>query len=410
LLPLFLFPLARVLYRWWISWEIWYKEQQWTMLEIIPPAEIEKPFKAMEDIFNSLWPMYDGPNWREQWCEGELNQGPFWWSFEIVSLEGNVHFYMRVPKGWARAAESFFHAHYPGAEIFEVEDYTKNVPLDIPNSEYDLYGEDYIYMKDYPFPLLTYSFFEPKTPEAVEGEKKIDPFYTLMEALVKLGPGEQFWFQINPIPIVEDDGRRWQEKCREVADKIARRGTKPKPKSIIGEALRMLFFGKPPFQEEKEEESVLPPEMKLTPGEKEILTAVERKMTKFGFKTFIRALYIYKKDCFFAPHRTIARGYFSHFASQDLNAILFYSKTRTKIHYFFRKRRLYSRKRKIFRRYLERFPSSFPKRRGPLLPIMNSEELATIFHFPTKAASLPPGVPRVMAKKGEAPPGIPFGE
>lgn len=260
-------------------------------------------------------------------------------------------------------------------------------------------------MKDDYYPILTYKNFEAQRPEQVPPERRIDPLYSFLEALSKLKKGEQFWFQAIITPILDRD-IPWITKGREAADRLAKRPSPKKPKSMIGEAFNFLFYGKPPFKEEKKEEAIIPPEMKLTPGEREILTAVEQKITKPGFKTTMRALYIYKRDCYNGAHKAIARAYFAHFNTQHLNTIMYWGKTRTRIHYFFRKRRLYVRKRNIFERYVERFPPLYPEMVGEGTMILNSEELATILHFPTKAAILPPAVPRILAKKG-APPSIP---
>lgn len=405
--PILLYFPCRFLYLWWINWEVWYKEIKWTILEIIPPSEIEKPFRAMEDVFASLWGVYDSPNWRERWCEGELVRTPFWFSFEIASFEGKIHFYLRIPKDAQKFAESIIHAHYPEAEIFEVEDYTQKVPQDLPNQNFDLYGEDYIFLRDFVYPIRTYKYFEVRTPEMVGGEKKIDPIYSLLEAMARLKKGEQFWFQIVCAPITDND-LPWVTRGREMADKIARRPSPPKKSSIVKGVFRVLLKGKIPF-EEKKEEGIFIPELVLTPGEREILAAVEEKISKQGFKTFIRGVYIYKKDAFFPPHTRISRSYFLHFAAQNLNIIYFFNKTRTKVHYLFRQRRLYGRKKAMFEKYIKRLPPAYPNMFGEGNLILNSEELATIFHFPTKAAILPPGVPRVLAKKGEPPPGIPTG-
>ncbi len=412
-LPIILYFPAKFLYKWWLVWEVWYKELNWIILEIIPPSEVEKPFKAMEDVFTTLWPMYDGPVWREVWCEGEFEKGPFWFSFEIVSIGGKVHFYLRLLDNFRNMAEGIIQTHYPDAEIFEVEDYTKNVPQNLPNDEYDFYGEDYVLVNDYAYPIKTYKYFEPAAPEAVEGEKKVDPIHNLLETMVKLKKDEQFWLQITPIPITEKEVP-WVAHGRELADKLARREAKAKEKSISGELFNLLATGKPPFEEKKEElRELIPPEMKLTPGERETLKDVEDKITGYGFNTFIRGIYIYKRGCNIPFHSKIARNYLSsHFFKK--NFLLYSNRTRTKVHHFFRRRRIYQRKRSMFEKYLKRFPSSYPKmiktgkgNKSDLTTILNSEELATIFHFPTKASILPPGVPRVFAKKRGAPPGIP---
>jgi len=408
-LPLFLYFPAKSLYRWWINWEVWYKEQEWAVLEIIPPAEIEKPFRAMQDVFQALWaPLFDSPNWREKWCEGELENGPFWGSFEVISDEGNIHYYLRVPKGIARLAEAVIHAHYPDAEIVEVEDYTKGITPAILDNDYDLRGEDYYLARGDIYPIKTYSFFE-IAPQETESKKRLDPFISLLESLAKLKKGERVWLQIVFSSISKDD-IPWVDKGKEKIAEIVKRPKKEEPKTILGETLRTLlsFFSHTPFESEgKKEEPIIPPEMRLTPGEREIVQAIENKIAQNGFKTSIRGLYIYKKDVFVPLHSKIVRAYFSHFGTQNLNYITFLGRTRTKVHYWLRERRLTARKKSLLRKYIRRFPPLYPQRWGPGVSIMTPEELATIFHFPMSSSALPPGVPRIAAKKGGFPPGLP---
>ncbi len=403
---LFYFP-AKFFYIWWIQWEIWYNEQKWIMLEIVPPAEVQKPFRAMEDIFAAFWPIYDKPNWREQWCEGEFDNGPFWFSLEIVSLGGDIHFYSRVPDWALKLFEAVVHAHYPEAEIFEVEDYTQNVPQNLPNKDIDVYGEDYVFLKkEHAYPIKTYKFFEIK-PEEIEPEKKLDPIFSLLESMAKLRKGEQYWFQMVMVPMVDEIP--WKKDAEKIINELTHRKPKDKSKSITAEAFRLLAYGDAPFAQEEEKREIIPSEMRMTPGERDVVAAVEEKVSKLGFKTHIRAIYLYTKEAFVPAHKRIARGYFLHFADQSLNSIRFLGETRAKIHYLFRKRRLYSRKKRIFEKYIKRFPPKYPDLlKGTMA--LNPEELATIFHLPMSTAGLPPTVPRIMAKKGGPPPSIPTEE
>ena len=67
------------------------------------------------------------------------------------------------------------------------------------------------------------------------------------------------------------------------------------------EATDVLVAGEVPGAPAEKEKEVIPPEMKLTPGEREIITGVEQKMAKRGFRTNIRFIYLGKKDVFFKP-------------------------------------------------------------------------------------------------------------
>lgn len=404
-LPCVLYFPCKELYFSWIRWEIWYKKQEWTMLEIIPPSEIEKPFIAMEYLFASLWTIYNSPNWRGKWCQGVLPIGASWFSFEILSDAGEIHFYLRSPKDYQRYVETAIHAHYPDAEIFEVDDYIKNIPQDIPNDRYDLKGEDYMLKKENYKPIKTYKFFEAKAPEAVIGEKKVDPIHSLMEAMAKLKKGEQFWFQLVAAPITNQD-IPWIDEGKKAVDELAKRSKKgSSEKSIIQEVIDILIFNIFSSEEKKEEKKEV---AVFTPGEEVFLKAVEEKMTKNAFKVHMRALYIYEKQAYNAEHSKIIRNYFVNFGTENLNSIGSLSKTKPSIEYFFKKRREYKRKKAIFEKYTKRFPPLYPQMIGEGNTIFNIEELASIFHFPTKAAVLPPSVPRVISRKAPPPPGIPM--
>ncbi len=105
-------------------------------------------------------------------------------------------------------------------------------------------------------------------------------------------------------------------------------------------------------------------------------------------------------------------AFFSQFCTSNLNGIKPYPITLTKIHksWFLPlnsilPRRLYVRKRRLFRNYIKRFRPLYPLPGGTF--VFNTEELATIFHFPGRMVAPAPSVQRVEYKKGEAPPGLP---
>ena len=231
------FP-ARFLYLWWIRWELYYKKMKWILIEIVPPREILKPFRAMEDIFSIFWGVYDGANWREKFCEGELPNAPFWFSLELVSFGGEIHFYIRILEVWRSLAESAIYSQYPDAEIKVVDDYTKNISQDIPNKEWDLYGEDYSLKKEDPYPIKTYSMFFEEKPEVVKEEKRLDPISAILESYASLKPTEQFWLQIVAAPI-QDKDFPWETRGRKLADKIARR-KEPSGPPLFGWLARLI--------------------------------------------------------------------------------------------------------------------------------------------------------------------------
>ncbi len=392
-------------------------KQKSVLLEIKMPKEVLKPLRSMEQVFSSIWGnVFDPADWWEKWIEGKDLISV---QLEMVSLEGIPHFYIRCHESRRNAIESSIYSQYPDAEISIVDDYTKYVPQNVPNKDWDIWGTDYELVKDDVFPIKTYTkFFEEK--EAAKEEKRVDPVSTLLEGMGKLGPGEQLWIQIVAQPITTtgkepEGGYDFVVKGREIADALAKREKPKKPKSILREATEIVVgppFGEVP-QEEKKSMELVAPELRLTPGEKEIVQGVEQKIAKRCFKSHIRFIYLAKRDVYFGGAKAIPFGFFAQFATENLNALKPWPKTITKIHRYpvldlVRPRRIFIRKRRLFFRYVNRMHPLFPRptpRKGRF--ILNTEELATMFHFPGRVAAPAPFVPRVEAKRGEAPPGLP---
>lgn len=421
-LPWMLCSQLKVIYRWWINWDFDYAKQKWVILEVIPPKETLIPVKAMEDVFSVLWPIWDTGNFRESWCDGELANGPYWFSWEIVSIEGRVHFYIRFLQQHKTAAEMALYAHYPDIEIHEVQDYTKLVPPTIPNEEWDMYGEDWDYRKDDPYPIKTYEkFFEPQGERISAEEKRIDPIIGLLEGLSKLGPGEHYWVQFITVPVNNLDEPDIYENAQKIINKISKRPEKKEPTFIEDLMYLAKQVAMGPEKEgsgegakyswmEQTKTETGEREMVLTPGEREIITEVENKMKKPLFRTTIRGVYVAKRDNWIAPHKTLMRSYASHFITVNMNVLGFKGETRPKVHFFLRKRRAFLRARKMFRMSVLRFPPLFPKRLSDdFNPIMNTEELATLFHFPLRVSGMvAPTMLSVESKKAGPPPNLPI--
>jgi len=447
--PIVLLFAVRKFYLWWMRWDKWNKEKDWIMLEIVPPKEVLTPFKAMEDFFSVIWSIEDTPNWREQWCEGEIPVGPEWMSFEVVSKEGTIHFYMRCLKSHRELIESALYAHYPEIEISETTDYTEEIPKNVPNEEWGMYGMDFQYYRDDIYPIKTYqSFFEEKTE--TEEEKRIDPIASLIEGMSKLGKGEHFWFQIILTPGIDKMFPLF-DRAKEEIDRRAGRSSgenKGLLKHVVfflaasiltlfaflffyytgniillllGLAIviaYILFFAKSPEKAAEEERNIIrrddetgEREMLLTPGEKSVISSIEDKIKKAIFKTNIRSVYLARKNVFTSDHQRLVQEYILHFNTANLNYMGFVPETRSKVHYIWRQRRKYVRQRKMMRRYINRLPPSFPETTGKGNSLMSAEELATIFHFPTKLSTVfAPSVTKVEVRKGGPPMDLPTEE
>jgi len=391
-------------YLWWRQ-SLSFKERKYVLLEIRLPEEIVKPIKAMEHVFASLHPIiseHDPGNFREKWIEGDSSFFPSL-SLEIVSVGGQTRFFIRVEKPYRQWVESALYSQYPEIEITEAQDYTDTVPQDIPNDDWDLELREFILKKPNAYPIKTYPKFEAEREP--KEEQRVDPMARLLEGLSALKEGEQIWLQF----VLGAPKKDWVKDGEGLRDKLVKRpGPKPPPKPMVVEAAEVLIKGVP---EKKEEiKGVLPPEMTLSPGEKEVVSELEKKISKQGFGITIRVMYLGKKEAFFKPHLGLPINFLVSFNTENLNRFGGSKSTSTKVKstliWFWDKRRAFLRKRKAFRRYKMRVSSLFPRKGGT--SVLNVEELATLFHFPGRTAAPAPEVPRLQSKRGEAPPGLPM--
>lgn len=386
----------------------WLNENaNYTMLEFKFPYQVTRPLKAMEDVFTVIWgAMFDPANEKEKYFEGKLLLS---FSLELVSLEGVPHFYARIPTGVKRMFEAAIHSQYPDVEIYETYDYTKDVPIDIPNKDWDLWGCNYMTPRDDVYPIKTYSKFFETNAEVKDEEKRIDPITSLLEGFTKIGKGEQLWFQILASS-ASDTENDYVKRGQAIINKLVKRPDKKKEKSLFSRLIDILFFTNEIAIQEKKESSPLPPEMMLTPGERDIVSAIEQKISKLGFNCSIRSIYLGKRENFFGPNKAIPIAYMNQFQAKNLNGLLPWKPSMTKIQApdFFQKRRVFLRKRDLFLRYIARDTSYTPFDGGTCL--LNVEELTTLYHFPGIEVAPTLQLGRLEVKKAAPPPTLPIEE
>ena len=403
-LPFLLWKPFFYLWTWWRI-DTWLSKQSLVVLEIKVPQDVPNPFKRMENVFAGFWQTKIGKNPRERYLEGKIQLSI---ALELVSIEGKVHFFMRVIQEDRELLETSIYAQYPEAEVTQVDDYTKYIPQDVPNKDWDLWGTDFMQLKSDVYPIKTYrNFFEEQ--EGMKEEFRVDPLGQLLEGMKKLGPGEQLWLQFLIDPVTNEEAGH-VTRAKAFVDKLARRQDTEESGTVqdVKSAASLLVTGSP-IEKKEEVRETFPPEMKLTPGERAVLGAIEEKVSKLSFMTNIRTIYLAKRDVYFGGRVATPLSFFQQFNLENLNSIVFDTNKRTKIYTFWTafldKRRLFLRKRRVLRRYLMRVGTNFPLSGGTF--VLNIEELATIFHFPGRLTAPGAELPRVEVKKGEAPPGLP---
>lgn len=375
---------------------------EWVLLEIIPPREIEKSPHPMELIYSGFAGVIKSPNAVEEFVKGEF---PVSFSLELVSTEGIVHYYIRTQKGFRNLVEAHFYAQYPDVEIVEAEDYTKQVPRTIPNAEWDLWGVEFKLLKDDAYPIRTYKFFE----ESVTG-KMIDPVAGLIETMGKLGPGQHLWLQLIMTPVKED----WGPKTGQLSVEEYIGHAKEESAGILSRIWHDLaeIFGNlgsgllgkelewSTLEKAAKEEQPL--EFRLTPGQKDVLKALESNIGKPMFKIKMRHIYLGRREGFSKQVGVSAFiGGIKQFNDLSLNSMIPDDDHKTYASYLFVDSRLRYRQRRLLRRYLSR--DTDPQNNRFLL---STEELATLYHLPDMTVTAP-ALTKVATRRGSAPANLP---
>lgn len=370
--------------------------QKYVLLELRLPRDNKKPLLAMETIFANL---NFGPGESNKFKRIWLGGIRPWWSFEIVSLGGQVHFYIWLREAQRRGVESFFYAQFPGMEIIEAEDYSRLI--DPSDDSHSLFGEEFNKKDKDALPIKTYTTYGLEKSGA-EPEEMVDPLAQVIELLGSLGPKEQLWVQF----IIR------QTKDEKFRPKLTKAG-KPYTwkdegqdliETIRASAVKKTKYTDPATGKVIETEGFPNP----TKGQLEGIAAIENNTNKQGFDVGIRAIYSAPKDAYqgiMASFLLSIFNPFSHAAGNGLKPATLYSAgfqdypwedPKGLMHRFVEK--------KIVKLYRQRAYFADPYV-GPW-SIMSTEELATLYHIPSAAVGTP-GLPRIQSSTTGAPANLP---
>jgi hypothetical protein len=382
-----------------LFWKLWINyvrtqfisNQNISVLEVKIPREISKSPKAMEAVFEGLHISIGETTFINRWIEGKVRT---WYSFELVSTGGQIHFYIWTRSFFKDIVEAQIYAQYPEVEIYEVEDYAKKFKYDA--SKHNAWGCDFKLDEDDVFPIKTYiDYGLDKDPKE---EYIIDPIAHLFEYLSTIKEGEQAWIQI--LIRTNKDKRRKKDKWFEKESKW-----KGEAKDKISEIYADATPDYPAIAGE-EGERVKGFAM-LTPSDKEKVEAVGRSITKKAYDVGIRALHFGPREGFRGINTVAMLGIFKQFGSENLNTL---SPTRWLAGFVypwedFRNIRQERLKVSIFDAFQRRSWFHVPYKTSHF--VLTTEELATIYHFPS-GAIVAPGLERIPATKSAAPPNLPI--
>jgi len=383
------------------SWSLWINlrrsefiaKQNYILLEIKLPRSVVKTPLAMETMLAGLHHAKGESNWYQLYVQGKVRP---YWSLEIVSLEGQVHFYIWTRAEFRKLVEAAVYAQYPGVQVVEAEDYTKTISAH-PGEEWGVWGCDFKHTQKDPYPLKTY--VEYGLDKVAEEPEQVDPLANLIEFAGSVGKGEYLWIQY--IARVHSgrakyhgkknkEGREytWKDEAKEIVEEMRKKSRDPYIDITTGEE-------RPGFPNP-------------TKGQSETMAAIERNVSKLAFDVGTRAVYIAKPERFDPINITGIIGLFKAFSSEGWNGL---KATRWLIEYSDYPWEVGNTGRKL--RRAKELVSAYRRRQYFHEPFpfhdymtMSTEELATLFHIPSHAVESP-ALPRIQSATGEAPVNLP---
>ncbi|MAF14358.1 MAG: hypothetical protein CMI53_05755 [Parcubacteria group bacterium] len=397
--PVFLFVYGLVLlYQNWIRNE-YRRKRSYILLAIDIPRDNEQSPRAVQNMFQHLSGAHQPLKFHHKWWKGEVPES---FSFEIVSIGGYIQFIIHTEKHYRDFIEALVYAQYPDAEITEVEDYVdKYKSVKFPHNKYQLFGSELkLTAKEY-YPLITFKEFEDTLAQELK-----DPMSGILESMSRMGPGEEMWVQFLVTP-ADNDWKKTSGAQAEI-DKIvvARKKTKNNWFDWVFQIPNFIIEGlnPAPVAVKVEKDEPVNQMLNLTQGAKDTVTSIEHKTAQTGFHTRIRYVYIAEHEKFNKMKAFQAiYGAFKQFNSLGSNGLKNDSRYFTAAVVYFKKIRLIWRRNKLLYRYRYRGHWLSPGEYGPILI---SEELASLWHFPTITTKAPM-VQKTEAKKAEPPTSLP---
>ncbi|MCE9541721.1 hypothetical protein K8R03_04175 [Candidatus Kaiserbacteria bacterium] len=390
----------------WRVW-VWYSQSLFlsgrnpVLLEMKVPRDIYKSPRAMEICF-SLFSISSGETtFIHRGWKGQVR--PFF-SFEIASFGGELHFFIWCWKNYQNEVESAIYGQYPEVELHVVEDYATK--FDFDPKIHSIYCTDWR-LESYHGPSndsFAINAYQPKSYIDFELDKdpkeefKIDPLSTVLEFMSNIEPQEQIWAQIVirkcgnlGVLFQQEQDHDWIHMVEHEVEKIRTRAA-IMDKDVVSE----LGVGKDERQ----------PQPRATWMQQEQMKTLQRHLGKYPFEIGARGCYI-TTGHMHGPTYTGTRWLWKPIGNPHYAA-------------HFRPRRWHNpfdypwqdlhdfRWNLTARRFLDAYRRRIFHHSPWITPtnIVTNETLATMWHPPSRTSSTP-GLQRIPATKAPAPPNLP---
>jgi hypothetical protein len=286
-------------------------------------------------------------------------------SLELVAEGGLISFYLAVPHKLYSFIEQQVHAHYPHATLEEVSDYNIFSPRGVTLAKSLRFG------RSWAFPIKTYKQFE------------TDPLNAVTNSLAKIPIGDGAAVQI----VVRSARKSWRKRGVEIASRM-QQGKRLEEAAGLGKVMKafgalgdFIPKSKSNKKDDKPKESY-----KLSPLEEEMVKGIEQKASKAGMDVNIRLV-----AC--GSSHEAAEAYLGNLVNAFAQFNIYqYGNRFVAIHPYNIDKFLFN--------FIHR---AFVERRHLVL---NSEELASIYHFPLPTTETP-NINRLIARRAPAPVNMP---
>lgn len=287
-------------------------------------------------------------------------------SFEIASVNGQIRFYVWVPKNLRSFVEGQIYAQYPTVQINEAdEDYVVH-----ERDHSVVYTSEIVLTDNEALPIKTFQSFE------------VDPLAGITGTLAKLDSGEEVWVQIIVRPIADE----WHKKSEQWV-KATKNGNPFGFLSSGGGSTNFRWLA------EILEALWKPPEggagtpaagKELSDRDKTRIAEAEKKAAKLGYQVKLRIAYLGESQTNAKLQMQAIVGTFKQYNSTNLNGFKMATPSFAKDDLMFYKAR------------------SFADRGF----ILNIEELASVFHLPHTNVETP-NIVWASSKTAEPPAKLP---
>lgn len=402
-----------------IAFHLWHHYRQerfimgikWVLLEIQVPRDVIKTPAAMELIFSNAFYHQSKKGFWEQFMIG----APWlWFSLELVSIDGRVHFFVRTPTRIRDLVETQIYAQYPQAKVVEVEDYAFKIPQYTKDGNWNMWGCEFTKLKEDFLPIKTYKGFGDDMKTGVKEEYKIDPITPTIEYLGSLPKGQQVWTQI----IIRQNIKTYHshhtgkhvnfyEAANEYINKLLEPYTRTQKNDNVPGT-----FGK---------------QVGLPKNLEPVIKSITDQLGQIHFDCGIRVVALadkrYHTDDEFNNLRRSVRLIYRQYTqpySNELNRVnstqfdapwsdptgLALNKVKRRMLNFYRMRTFFHPPIQFSIKYPALFSVFFPSGK-PNLFVLSTEELATIFHFPGMVSETP-SFKRIESKIAKPPSNLPI--